>query len=242
MTLRADQMRDRRRVFAAPGGSHDRMVRLLSVVLPGLIGMLVAVMVLAPLSPRGEISFLLDRTKVAMVNDRLRALGAMYRGEDDRGRAFSVTAGSAVQHSARQQVVEMRDVTARMLLDDGPAILNTQAGQYDFGRQDITVPGAVEMQTADGYRMVTQGASIDLERRRLVSHGRVEGRIPTGTFSADHFTADLDSRNIRLDGHARLRMVPGKLNPPGQMRGAGAAPSGPAAARLPTPAMQVSKP
>ncbi len=217
MTLRADQMRDRRQVFAAPGGSHDRMVRLLSMALPGLIGALVAVMVLAPLSPRGEISFLLDRTKVAMLNDRLRALGAMYRGEDDRGRAFSVTAGSAVQHSARLQVIEMHDVTARMLLDDGPAILVAESGLYDFGRQDITVPGAVNIQTADGYRMVTQGASIELDHRRLVSHGQVEGRIPTGTFSADHFEADLDSRNIRLDGHAHLRMVPGKINPPGQM-------------------------
>ena len=62
MTLRAEQMRDRRQVFAAPGGSHDRTVRILAVVLPGLIGALLAVMVRAPLSPRGEISFLLDRT------------------------------------------------------------------------------------------------------------------------------------------------------------------------------------
>ncbi|MFX9015953.1 hypothetical protein ABTN29_19835, partial [Acinetobacter baumannii] len=93
---------------------HDRVVRFLAMVLPGLIGALLAIMVLAPLSPRGEISFLLDRTKVAMVDDRLRVLGAMYRGQDDKGRAFSVTAGSAVQHSARQHYVALHEVTARM--------------------------------------------------------------------------------------------------------------------------------
>ena len=226
MTLRADQMRDRRQVFAAPGGSHDRMVRILQVVLPGMIGALVAIMVLAPLSPRGEISFLLDRTKVAMVDDRMRALSALYRGEDDRGRSFSVTAGSAVQRSASHQLVEMKDVTARMLLADGPAMLVADTGTYDFAHQQIDVPGPVNMQSADGYRMITQGASIDLDHRRLVSQGRVEGRIPTGTFSADHFVADLDSRNIRLDGHAHLRMVPGKLNLPGQY-GQSAAPQTP---------------
>ena len=215
MTLRADEMRDRRRILAAPGGSHDRSVRFLALALPGLIGALVAVMVIAPLSPRGEISFLLDRTKVAMVDDRMRALGAMYRGEDDHGRAFSVTAGSAVQRSARVQQVEMRDITARMLLNDGPAILMTDAGTYDFARQTIAVPGAVNVESADGYRMVTQGAAIDLDHRRLVSHGAVEGRIPTGTFRADSFTADLDQRIIRLDGHARLHMVPGKMTMPG---------------------------
>ena len=215
MTRQADQMRDRRRVFAAPGGSHDRTVRLVSVLLPGLIGVLLAVMVLAPLTPRGEISFLLDRTKVAMVDDRVRALGALYRGQDDRGRAFSITAGSAVQHSSTHQVVEMTDITARMLLDDGPAMLMTDSGTYDFAHQQIAVPGAVTMQTADGYRMTTRGASIDLDHRRLVSHGAVEGRLPTGTFSADRFVADLDSRDIRLDGHARLHMIPGKLTAPG---------------------------
>jgi lipopolysaccharide export system protein LptC len=245
VTLRADQQRDRRQEFAAPGGSHDRAIRILSVLLPGLIGVLVAIMVTAPLSPRGEISFLLDRTKVAMVNDRMRALGAMYRGEDDRGRSFSVTAGSAVQHTARQQLVEMKDVTARMLLDDGPAVMVAQTGTYDFGHQQITVPGPVNIQSADGYRMVTQGADIDLDHRQLVSHGSVEGRIPTGTFSADHIVANLDTRDIRLDGHAKFRMVPGKTTMPGKMSTTATHPSKSAplvAPNLPLSSMQVSKP
>ena len=217
MTLRADQQRGRRQQFAAPGGSHDRTIRILSVLLPGMIGLLVAIMVTAPLTPRGEISFLLDRTKVAMVNDRLRALGAMYRGEDDRGRAFSVTAGSAVQHTARLQLVEMKDVTARMLLDDGPAEMVADTGTYDFGHQKITVPGPVNIQTADGYRMVTQGADIDLDHRQLVSHGAVTGRVPSGTFSGDHIIANLDTRDVQLDGHAKFRMVPGQTTLPGHM-------------------------
>ncbi len=216
MTSRADRQRNRRKIFAAPGGSHDRAVRLASVLLPGAIGVLVAIMVISPLSPRGEISFLLDRTKVAMVDDRLRAVGALYRGEDDRGREFSVTAGSAVQHSARQQAVQMTDVTARMMLDDGPAVIDAKSGVYDFAHQQVTVPGAVNVQTADGYRMVTQGANIDLDHRVLVSHGGVEGRFPTGTFSADSIVANLDTRDIHLDGHAKLHMVPGKISMPGQ--------------------------
>lgn len=216
MTLRADQMRDQRRVFAAPGGSHDRTVRILAIVLPSAIGALLAVMVLAPLSPRGEISFLLDRTKVAMVNDRLRAMDAMYRGQDDRGRTFSVNAGSAVQHSEAVHEVLMKNVTARVQLDDGPATMVAAAGTYDFARQEINVPGEVNVQTADGYRMVTKGAAISLDHRVLASKGTVTGRIPIGTFSADHFHASLDDRRVRLDGHVRMRMVPGKLNPPGQ--------------------------
>lgn len=214
MTLKADTLRGRRQRFAAPGGFHDRMVRLIAVGLPALIGALLAVLVIAPFSPRGEISFLLDRNKVAMVNDRLRVVSAMYRGQDDSGRNFSVTAGSAVQHSAKKDEVDMRDITARVMLTDGPASLTTGAGVYDFARQMIDVASPINFETSDGYRMVTGGADIDISKRRLVSHGRAEGRIPAGTFSADRISADLEARIITLDGHARLTMEPGKLQMP----------------------------
>jgi lipopolysaccharide export system protein LptC len=214
MTLQADRIRSRRRLQAAPGGRHDRLVRLAAVVLPGLIGALLAVMVLSPLAPRGEISFLLDRTKVAVVQDRLRVVSAMYRGADNDGRTFSVTAGNAVQHSAAQDVVQLKDVTARVMLKDGPAILTTQQGAYDFGRQFIAVPGVVNFESSDGYRMITNGASIDLSSRKLVSDGHVEGRLPTGAFSADRIVADLDDRVVTLEGHAHMRMDQGKLSLP----------------------------
>ncbi|OYU36290.1 LPS export ABC transporter periplasmic protein LptC [Novosphingobium sp. PASSN1] len=214
MTQQADSLRGRRQRFAAPGGFHDRMVRLVAVGMPTIIGALLAVLVIAPFSPRGEISFLLDRNKVAMVTDRLRVVSAMYRGQDDNGRNFSVTAGSAVQHSEAKDEVEMRDITARVMLTDGPASLTTGAGVYDFGKQEIVVPTPVNFETSDGYRMVTGGADIDIGKRRLVSQGRAEGRIPAGTFSADRISADLEARTIKLDGHARLTMEPGKLKMP----------------------------
>ncbi len=214
MTVLADQNRTRRQLFAAPGSAHDKIVRGLSVMMPAAIGALLAVMILAPLSPRGEISFLLDRTKVAILQDRLSLMKAQYRGQDDRGRSFSVNAGSAVQHSAREDVVQMRDITARVMLNNGPAILTTDAGAYDFARQFIAVAGLVNFETADGYRMVTRGASIDMGAQRLTSVGRVEGRIPAGTFVADRILADLEARTVTLDGHARLRMEPGKMRMP----------------------------
>ena len=214
MTAEADRLQVRRRVSAAPGGLHDRIVRLLAVVLPMGVGLLVAVMVLTPLSPRGEISFLLDRNKVAMVEDRLRVASAMYRGQDDKGRNFSITAGSAVQHSAQRPVVEMKDLVARLLLAEGPAVVNAQNGNYDVGRQFVDVLGPVNVETADGYRMTALNVSLDIDKQHLVSHGPVEGRIPSGTFTADRLIADLQERTVTLDGHARLRMVPGKLRKP----------------------------
>jgi Uncharacterized protein conserved in bacteria len=209
MTHAADLVRDRRQRFALPGGSHDRLVSLLAKGLPAGIGAIVAVMVVAPLFPRGEISFLLDRNKVAVTEERLRVDNAMYRGEDAQGRPFSVTAGNAAQKDASMAVVQMNDLTARILLKDGPAELHARDGDYDFGRNLMNIRGPVDFRAADGYRFTTTNVAIDLRNKTAVGSGGVAGAVPTGTFRADRIEADLEARTVALQGRARLTMQGG---------------------------------
>jgi len=213
-TDEAKRLRSARQHFAAPGGSHDRVIRILAVALPMAIGVMAALMIITPLSPRGEVSFLLDRTKVAMIDERLRVDNAMYRGEDASGRPFSLTAGEAVQRSGREGIVRMKDLVARLLLADGPARLNAESGAYAIEEQTVKVDGPIRLTAADGYDMTARGVSIDLVGRRLTGAGGIEGETPTGTFRADRITADLSARTIMLDGNARLHMVPGRLRMP----------------------------
>ena len=214
MTVEADIIRDKRRHMAAPDGAHDRLVRFLTLSLPVVIGVLFALMILAPLSPRGEISFLLDREKVQVTPNRISVNKAMYRGLDADGRPFSVMAGNAVQRSRKLRRIEIEDLTARILLDSGPAELTARRGIYDFGAEQVEVPGAVNFTAADGYRMIARNVSLDLPGRTIVGKGRVEGRIPAGTFSADRIEADLQARTLSLIGNARLRMQPGSIRMP----------------------------
>lgn len=214
MTVRADIMRDQRRRFAKPGGTHDRVVKLLGVWLPAAIGALAAVMILSPLATRGDVSFLLDRNKVAITPERLRVDQATYRGMDNKQRPFVVTAGSAVQPVTSDPVVQMRNLVAQIQLDDGPAKLDASGGAYNFDTEKMRVDGDVNFTAADGYRMVTRNVTIDLQGRRVTGDGGVDGVIPSGTFAARRISADLGERTVTLDGNARLRMEPGKLRMP----------------------------
>lgn len=214
MTAQADQIRDRRRAFAAPGGSLDRIVRWLAVGLPALVGVIAALMIVTPLSPRGEVSFLLDRNKVSIAEDRLRVDNAVYRGADARGRPFSVAAGEAVQHSVARPIVRMRDLIARILLPEGPALLTAELGRYNYRTERVLVDSRVRLTAADGYRMTASGVAVDLEDKTLVGDGGVEGAIPAGTFSANSLRADLAARTVTLEGDARLRMIPGQMQMP----------------------------
>ncbi len=213
-TDQAKELRSARQHFAAPGGSHDRLVGFLGKALPMAVGVIAALMIITPLSPRGEVSFLLDRNKVAVIDQRLSVDNAMYRGQDNRGRPFSLTAGEAVQRSSAEGIVRMNDLVARILLNDGPARLGAEAGAYSLENEVVRVFGPVRLTAADGYDMVARGVSIDLNERRMVGAGGVSGAIPAGTFSADRLEADLAERTIVLDGNARLRMVPGRLRMP----------------------------
>lgn len=213
-TQEAKARRNERQHWAEPGGTHDRLVRFLAKALPMGVGVLAALMVITPLSPRGEVSFLLDRDKVAVINERLRVDNALYRGEDNDGRPFSLTAGEAVQRSSAEGIVRMNEVVARLLLDDGPARVSADGGQYAIEDQVVSVDGPLLMVAADGYRMVARGVSVNLETKTVRGDDGVEGEIPAGTFSADRLTADLNERTIALSGNARLRMDPGELRMP----------------------------
>lgn len=214
MSQQADIIRDKRQHWAAPGGSHDKKVRFLAVVLPGLVGVVAAAMVVGPLFARGEISFLLDRTKVAITGERLRATQAMYRGEDKDGRPFTLTAGSAAQVSLAEPVVKIENLAARIRLDDGPAELSAANAFYNYRDETVRADGPVSFAAADGYRITAQNVSIDLKTRRLTGSGGVSGAVPAGTFSAERLGADLDQRILTLDGHVRLQFQLNSLRMP----------------------------
>jgi lipopolysaccharide export system protein LptC len=214
MSREAEQIRDRRRAFALPGGSLDRAIRILAVGLPALVGAIAAAMLIAPLSPRGEVSFILDRNEAAVAENRLVVDDAMYRGEDNSGRPFSLTAGEAVQRSASVPVVRLQDLTARLLLSEGPAVLSAPGGRFNIEDRRLAVDGLLRFTAADGYRMTARNVSVDLPSKTVVGDGRVEGAIPAGTFEADSMRADLDARTVTLLGDARLRMVPGRMRMP----------------------------
>lgn len=208
MSKAATIQRSARQRMAAPGSGHDKVIGLLRVGLPMGVGVLAAFLVMAPLTSAGDVSFVLDKNKVEVARERLRLQAARYRGQDARGRPFVIDAGSAVQRSSAEPVVEMNQLAARLRLPEGPATMSADKGVYDMDAEQVRVDGPVRFRSADGYRLDTTDAIADLRTRRLTGSGRVTGRTPQGTFSADTMRADLESRTVRLQGNARLRIDP----------------------------------
>jgi lipopolysaccharide export system protein LptC len=199
----------RKRSWARPGSAHDALVRLLNVLLPTLIGVLMAYLAMAPLSKSQDISFILDKNKVEVARERMRVQAAQYRGQDASGRPFTIAAGSAVQATSVDPIVNIDAMSARILLDDGPASLQARHGRYNLETAQMAVPGSILILGPDNYRLSTRDVIVDLNQRTLASQGSVEGTMPLGNFSADRLEANLAERRVVLSGRARLHIVQG---------------------------------
>jgi len=172
-TEEAQRQRRGRQRQAAPGGFHDRLIKILAIALPMATGAIVAFLVIAPFSPRSEVSFILDRDKVEQVDERLRVDNATYRGADKKGRPFSLVADEAVQKSSKEGIVRLDEVIARILLADGPAQLTADGGEYTIADELLKVRGPVMLRATDGdnlqpgrARRIGEPARPDAGRRR----------------------------------------------------------------------------
>lgn len=211
MSDAAAKERVRKQGWAAPGGIHDFLVRLLKILLPTAIGVLLAYLALAPLQKGRDISFILDKNKVDVAKERMRVEAARYRGEDNKGRPFTIDASSAVQANSQEKIVDILGMSAEIGLDNGPATLRAGKGRYDIEAQKVDIMGPIQLSAADGYRLSTRDVGVDLNTQQLESRGSVEGTMPLGRFSADKLQADLPQKKVVLTGRARLHIKQGAI-------------------------------
>ena len=128
MSELADLERTQRQRWALPGGRHDRLIRFLRVGLPSIIGILLAVLAFSPFTGTQELSFVLNKDEVSLSRERMRLIEALYRGEDSEGRPFSLRAGSAVQKTSAEPVLDMTSLSARILSERRTCVYFSAAG------------------------------------------------------------------------------------------------------------------
>ena len=211
MSAAADLRQERKRHWAEPGSRHDAIVKATKYGLPVVIVVLVLMLAIAPFERRGDVSFILDKNKVAEARERMRVERARYVGEDNKGQKFEIIADRAVQQSSNVPVVMIEGVHARLNLSHGPLSIAALKGRYDLEGEEVTIDGPVRVVGPDGYQLATRDVLVDLDKRTMQSHGPVNGAMRLGQFQAGRLSADLDERTVRLEGGVRLKIYQGAV-------------------------------
>jgi lipopolysaccharide export system protein LptC len=206
MSQQADIQRTARQKFALPGGAHDALIRVLRVLLPSVIGVLLAVLAFSPFSNTREMSFVLAKDEVNVAKERMRVSNALYRGEDSKGRPFVLRAGSAVQKSSDEPILRMNDLEGRLVMNNGPASIIAGQGFYDMRAEKVRVEGPMSFKGGDGFNLTATNVDFLLKPKTMQSFGPVSGSTRVGTFRAGRLFADAEARIVRLEGGAQLQI------------------------------------
>jgi len=197
--------------WARPGSGHDKLVGVSKIALPSVVGVLIAILALAPLHKKGDVSFILDKKKVQSAHESMRVESAQYEGTDKKGQQFVMTADRAVQPNSNAPVVNIEGVSARLQQPKGPMQIVANRGRYNMDTQRVAIDGPVKVNGADGFHLSTSDVLVDLNEQQLASQGPAQGATNLGEFRANRIRADLTNHTVVLDGGARLKIVQGAV-------------------------------
>ena len=224
----------RQRTFAA-ARRHSGFVRALKVVIP--LGSLLAVGAVALVSlynpfgripglTLGPISF--SGSKIAMESPRLTG----FRKDN---KPYEVTAVTAFQDIRKPNVIELKDMKAKLAVDESGSMarLVSNAGIFDTGKEHLDLKDDIRIWTDKGEEVLLKSASIDFKTGTAASREPVLIRTPTLHLEAEGMEMSDSGKTMVFTGRVRTRLTSAPqatLAPPAAV--ANAEPRRPAATRL----------
>lgn len=194
----------RSRSYAA-AQRHSSRVRVLRRVIP-VASVLAGALIIggAVFNPFGQGSAVSIRaigvsgTQVTMQNPRMTG----HRGDN---RPYEVTAVTAVQDVRKPNVIELREMRARLALDDAgkQARLESDTGVFDSGRERLELRQNVRVTTDHGQEALLRSASIDFKAGTVTSREPVRVSFVGGVVEADNLDVTENGKIIVFTGRVR---------------------------------------
>jgi lipopolysaccharide export system protein LptC len=185
---------------------HSARVRFLRRVIP--IGTALAVgvvLVLTVADPFGRVvggltlgPVSLSGTKITMENPRLSG----FRKDS---RPYEVTAVAAMQDVRKPNVVELKEMKARLVTDErgGAAHLEAAAGIFDTSKEQLELRQDIRVKTDGGQAARLKSASIDFKAGTVVSREPVTVTFPNGMIDAESLEISDNGKVIVFKGRVR---------------------------------------
>jgi lipopolysaccharide export system protein LptC len=203
--------RDADRAFRA-ARRHSRLVRILRITVPVtvVIGLIIVTLItyFNPLRMLAKLPINIDNlvvsgTKVTMEQPRLA-------GFTSDARAYELTADTAAQDMTRPDIVELRNIRAKVEMQDKTSMERTAvSGIYDAKGETLKLDREILLRSSTGYQGRLSEALIDIRKGNVVSEHPVEVKLLQGTLNANRLDI-LDSGDlVRFHGGVVMDM---KLN------------------------------
>jgi lipopolysaccharide export system protein LptC len=167
------------------------------------LGLGIAVLVYA-MQPRDTNRMALTFERMGAIENDLAMVMPRLTGVDDDGFPFVVTAATAVQESRGSDVVRLEDVNAEITLKEGNIRVEAAKGLVDTRQHLLDVSGGIRLTSDAGYDARTPAAKADLKAGTVRGENGIEATGSFGRITADRFTMNRTTRQLRFTGNVRM--------------------------------------
>jgi lipopolysaccharide export system protein LptC len=219
-----DEGNDREILFRA-ARRHSRMVRFFRGAIPvSLLAVLAIIAAAAYFQPLKNLSKLgIDPARVVVSGSKINMEAPHLAGFTRDGRPYDLTARAAAQDLAKPGVLELKDVRARVEMQDKTTVeVSAAAGTYDTKGDTMLLRTDVVVTSSSGYSVRLNEAKVDVKTNRIISDQPVEVMLSNGTVKANRLEVSDNGTTMHFEGDVDVNQVPpAAASTPGSGQAAG---------------------
>ena len=189
---------------------HSRLVRVLRVAIPLVVvaGLTVITLVTYynPLRMLNKLpidisNLVVSGSKVTMEQPRLS-------GFTKDARAYEFTADAAAQDLTKPDIVELRNIHAKVEMQDKTTMVMTAiTGIYDTKAETLRLERNIVLTSSNGYKGRLSEARVDIRKGTVVSDLPVELELLQGTLNANRLEIVDSGDLVRFHGGVSMEMM-----------------------------------
>lgn len=203
---------DAERAFNA-ARRHSRLVRILRIAVPSSVALALIILTLVtylnPLRMLARLPINIDNLVVSGTKVTMEA--PHLSGFTSDARAYELTADTAAQDMTRPDIVELRNIRAKVEMQDKSTMeLTAITGLYDSKAETLKLDRDIRLNTS-GYQARLSEAVIDIRKGNVVSEHPVEVRMLQGKLNANRLDIVESGEVVRFHDGVVMDMM---LNQP----------------------------
>jgi lipopolysaccharide export system protein LptC len=190
---------------------HSRMVRILRVAVPAVVGLVMAALIaISIFNPfRALMKQLpIDMDNLVVSGTKITMESPHMSGFSPDQRPYEVWAKTATQDLTDPDHVELNAPRAKVLMEDRSTVtMDARTGMFDTKAQLLDLRKDIFLQSSTGYEARLSQALIDIGKSIVTSEERVDVKLLNGTLSADRLRITEKGELVRFEGHVVMNLI-----------------------------------
>ncbi|MBR0898481.1 LPS export ABC transporter periplasmic protein LptC [Bradyrhizobium tropiciagri] len=190
--------------FAA-AARHSRMVRILRVAVPAVVGLAMASIIfvsvynpfreMIPKLPVEMDNLVVSGTKITMESPHIA-------GFSTDGRPYEMWAKAAIQDVTDPDHVELKTIRAKVAQQDESTVtMDARTGFFDNKKQLLDLRQDIFLQSSTGYEAKLTQAFVDINKGNVSSDEHVDVKLLQGTLTSDRLRIYNSGELVRFEGN-----------------------------------------